>query len=177
MTAESSPSVSPGELRSLMSRWATGVAVVTAHEGATDAGMTVNALISVSLNPPSVLISLTRDADTTPVVERSGIFAVSFLAADQRALSERFAKAVPTAEKFAGLAVHRGRTGAALLDGVLGTLECRVVSTTLAFDHALFLGEVIGLDLGADRPPLVFHHSGYAELDPEGRLTLPPPRR
>ncbi len=177
MTSEPPPPVSSSELRSLMSRWATGVAVVTAHDGSTDAGMTVNALISVSLNPPSVLISLTRDADTTPVVERSGGFAVSFLAADQRAVSERFAQAVPTAEKFAGVALHRGRTGAALLDGCLGTLECRVVSTTLAFDHALFLGEVVGLELGPDRTPLIFQHSGYAEPEPNGGVRLPPPRR
>jgi len=177
VTADTPTTVSATDLRSLMSRWATGVAVVTAHEGSTDAGMTVNALISVSLNPPSLLISLTRDADTTPVVERSGTFAVSFLAADQRALSERFARAVPSEEKFSGVPLHRGRTGAALLDACLGTVECRVVSTTLAFDHALFLGEVIGLELGPDRTPLIFHHSGYAEPDPNGGLRLPPPRR
>ncbi|MGP8072832.1 MAG: flavin reductase family protein [Thermoplasmata archaeon] len=177
MSDEPPPSVPVPDFRALMSRWATGVAVVTAHDETTDAGMTVNGLISVSLNPPSLLVSLMREADTTSVVERSGAFAVSFLAADQRAWSERFAKAIPAGEKFAGIPLHRGRTGAPLLDGTLGWLECRVVSTTLAFDHALFLGEVVGLELGPDRTPLVFQHSGYAEPDPAGALHLPPPRR
>lgn len=177
MSADPPALVPPADFRSLMSRWATGVSVVTAHEAGTDAGMTVNGLLSVSLEPPSLLISLTRDADTTPVIERSGSFAASFLAAEQRAVSERFAKTLPSAEKFVGLPVHRGQTGAPLLDGALGSVECRVVSTTLAFDHALFLGEVVAVELGPDRTPLVFQHSGYAEPDPEGRLRLPPPRR
>jgi flavin reductase (DIM6/NTAB) family NADH-FMN oxidoreductase RutF len=177
VTVDAPPPVAGPEFRALMSRWATGVSIVTAHDRGSDAGMTVNALLSVSLEPPSLLISLTRDADTTPVIERSGSFAVSFLAATQRELSERFARTLPSAEKFAGVALHRGRSGAPLVDGALGAVDCRVVSTTLAFDHALFLGEVVALELGPDRPPLVFHHSGYADAEPDGRLRLPPPRR
>ena len=177
MTEDAAPAVPVADFRSLMSRWATGVAVVTSHEGGTDAGMTVNALLSVSLNPPSLLVSLTRDADTTGVVERSGIFGVSMLAADQRPWSERFAKPIPSAEKFAGVPFHRGRSGVPLLDGTLGSIECRVVSTTLAFDHALYLGEVVGLELGPDRVPLIFQHSGYAEPDPQGAVRLPPAKR
>ena len=176
MTAEPLAPVSPIEFRTLMARWATGVAVVTARAGGADAGLTVNGLLSVSLAPPSLLISLTRDADTTPVIERSGAFGATFLAAEQRALSERFARTVPGAEKFGGVPVHRGRTGVPLLDGALGAIECRVVSATPAFDHVLFLGEVVAIELGRDRPPLVFQHSGYAEVDAEGRLRLPPPR-
>jgi len=173
-----SPTAGPvADFRALMARWATGVAIVTARDGGTDAGLTVNALLSVSLAPPSLLISLTRDADTTPVVTRSRAFAASFLAADQRSLSERFARTLPSAEKFAGVPVHRGRTGAALLDGALGAIECRVVSITPAFDHDLVLGEVVAVELGPDRPPLVFQHSGYAEVEPDGRLRLAPPRR
>jgi 3-hydroxy-9,10-secoandrosta-1,3,5(10)-triene-9,17-dione monooxygenase reductase component len=177
VTTEPPEPVTGPEFRALMSRWPTGVSVVTARDGPADVGMTVNALLSVSLEPPSLLISLTRDADTTPVIERSGAFAVSILAADQRPLSERFAKAIPPEEKFVGIPFHRGRTGAPLLDAVLASAECRVVSTTLAFDHALFLGEVIGLELGREGTPLVFHHSGYAEVDPQGHLRLPAPRR
>jgi flavin reductase (DIM6/NTAB) family NADH-FMN oxidoreductase RutF len=160
-----------------MARWATGVAIVTARDGASDAGLTVNALLSVSLVPPSLLISLTRDADTTPVIARSRAFAATFLAADQRELSERFAKTLPPSEKFTGVPVHRGLTGAPLPDGALGSIECRVVSTTPAFDHELFLGEVVAIELGPDRAPLVFQRSGYADAESDGRLRLPPSRR
>ncbi len=126
MTGPPHPPPDGRAFRGLMARWATGVAVVTAHDGSLDAGLTVNALLSVSLAPPSLLISLTQDADTTPIVQRSGAFAVNFLASDQRALSERFAQTLPSGEKFRGLPVHRGTTGAALLDGTLGAAECRV---------------------------------------------------
>jgi 3-hydroxy-9,10-secoandrosta-1,3,5(10)-triene-9,17-dione monooxygenase reductase component len=159
-----------------MGRWATGVSVVTAREGETDAGLTVNALLSVSLAPPSLLVSLTREADTTPLIERSGRFSVNFLAADQRPVSERFARTDPPAEKFRGLAVHRSPGGLALLDGTLGAVECRVVSKTPAFDHLLILGEVVHQELGRDGPPLLFFRSAYAETQGSDLLRLPPPR-
>jgi len=160
------------DFRALMGRWPTGVSVVTARDGPLDAGLTVNAFLSLSLAPPSVLVSLTEDADTTPVIERTGLFAVNFLAADQRAISERFARAVPPAEKFAGLPIHRGRTGLALLDGTLGAVECRMTSRIAAFDHVLFIGEVTHQERGPDAPPLLFFRSAYAEAEAGDRLHL-----
>jgi flavin reductase (DIM6/NTAB) family NADH-FMN oxidoreductase RutF len=165
MTTEPAPPpVDRGEFRRLMARWATGVSVVTARDGPVDAGLTVNALLSVSLSPPSVLVSLTEDADTTPVIERTGLFAVNFLTADQRALSERFALPSPPAQKFEHVPLHRGPTGLALLDGTLGALECRVVSRTPAYDHVLFVGEVVHQELGRDVPPLLFFRSAYIQV-------------
>ncbi len=169
--------VDGGAFRAFMAGWATGVSVVTARAGGRDAGLTVNAFLSVSLDPPSVLVSLTRDVDTLPVIESSRAFAVSFLAADQRALSERFARAVPAAEKFRGLPVHRGPSGIALPDGTLGAAECRVVSIAPLYDHVLVAAEVVRLEAGRDAPPLLFFRSAYGEPDPDGRLRLPPPGR
>jgi flavin reductase (DIM6/NTAB) family NADH-FMN oxidoreductase RutF len=158
--------------RAFMGRWPTGVSVVTARDGPVDAGLTVNAFLSIALAPPSVLVSLTRDADTAPVIERTGLFAVNFLAADQRSLSERFARPTPPAEKFSGLVVHRGRTGLALLDGTLGAIECRVVSRSPTYDHVLLVGEVLYQELGRDTLPLLFFRSAYAEADGTDRLHL-----
>jgi len=173
VTAGSPPApVDPATFRTLMSRWSTGVSVVTARDAAVDAGLTVNAFLSVSLAPPSVLVSLTQDADTTPIIERTRAFAVNFLAADQRSLSERFARQVPSAEKFVGLPVHRGPRGLALLDGTLGALECRVTSRVPAYDHLLFVGEVVSEELGRDAPPLLFFRSTYAEAEAPDRLHL-----
>jgi 3-hydroxy-9,10-secoandrosta-1,3,5(10)-triene-9,17-dione monooxygenase reductase component len=157
-------SVTGADFRGLMGRWATAVSVVTARDGPVDAGLTVSAFFSVSLNPPSVLVSLTEDADTTPVIERTGRFAVNFLSADQRALSERFALAIPPAEKFTGVSVHRGKTGVALLDGTLGAVECRLVSRTPAYDHVLVLGEVVHQEVGRDAPPLLYFRSSYTSV-------------
>jgi 3-hydroxy-9,10-secoandrosta-1,3,5(10)-triene-9,17-dione monooxygenase reductase component len=162
--------------RAWMGRWATGVSVVTAHAAEHEAGLTVNALLSVSLRPPSLLVSLTNDADTLPVIEGSGHFGVSILAADQRPVSERFALAVPAAEKFTGVPFHRGPAGSPLLDGTLAGAECRVVSRTVAFDHVLLLGEVFYLEVGRDAPPLVFYRSGYAAAEGSDRLRFGPAR-
>jgi flavin reductase (DIM6/NTAB) family NADH-FMN oxidoreductase RutF len=160
--------------RQLMARWATGVSVVTARDRDADGGLTVNAFLSVSLNPPAVLVSLMRDVDTLPLVERSRRFAVNFLTADQRSLSDRFARTVPSAEKFRGVAFHRGPSGLALLDGTLGALECRVASLTPSYDHVLVVGEVVSQELGREAPPLLFYRSTYAEADGPDRLRFPP---
>lgn len=166
----------PTAFRRLMGRWATGVSVVTAREGDVDHGLTVNAFLSVSLRPPLVLVSLTQEIDTTPVIERTGRFAVHLLAHDQRALSERFAAVVPPAEKFRGLPVHRGASGLARPDGVLATFDCAVQGTFPVADHRLVVGAVEEVEEGRDVPPLVFFRSGYADADPDGVLRLPPPR-
>lgn len=162
--------------RHAMSLWTTGVTVVSAHAEGTDAGLTVNAFLSVSLDPPSVLVGLTNDVDTLPVVERSRAFAVSILAADQRDVSDRFARAIPSAEKFRGVPVHRGVTGAVLIDRALGWLECRVTAILPVHDHRLVVGEVVRLEAGRESGPLVFFRSGYAESEGPDTLRLPPPR-
>ena len=167
-------SPSAESFRRVMARWATGVAVVTAHDGGTDGGLTVNAFLSVSLDPPTVLVSLMHDVDTLPILERSGWFGASFLAADQRDLSSRFARADPPATKFRDLPVHRGPHGSALLDHTLGAIECRVVSQSLAYDHVLVLGEVVYEEVGRDALPLVFYRSAYGDAEPPERLRLPP---
>jgi flavin reductase (DIM6/NTAB) family NADH-FMN oxidoreductase RutF len=176
MTVAPGPGPGAAEFRALMSRWATGVAIVTARDDRGDAGLTVNALVSVSLAPPSLLVSLTVDADTTPVIQRSRSFVANFLAADQRALSERFATVLPPGEKFRDLPVHRGTTGAALLDGTLGAVECRVAAWIPRYDHVLIVGEVVHQEVGRDAPPLLFLRSGYAEPMPGDGLRLPPSR-
>jgi 3-hydroxy-9,10-secoandrosta-1,3,5(10)-triene-9,17-dione monooxygenase reductase component len=170
------PATDPVAFRSWMARWATGIAVVTTRVGEDDAGLTVNSFVSVSLHPPSVLVSLMRSVDSLPMIERSRRFAVSVLGADQRAVSERFAQTGPSGEKFRGLAVHRSPSGIALPDGTLGAVECRVASFLPVFDHVLVVGEVVWQEQGVDGRPLLFFHSGYAEPDREGRLVLPPPR-
>ena len=164
--------VAPAAFRAAVSRWATGVSVVTAAADGADAGLTVNALLSVALQPPSLLVSLQQDVDTLPVLRKAGAFAVNLLAADQQALSERFARAAPSAEKFRDLSFHRGATGAALLDGAVAVFECRVVSATPAFDHLLVVGEVVRIEEGGEAPPLVFYRSRYARAGPDGRLDL-----
>jgi flavin reductase (DIM6/NTAB) family NADH-FMN oxidoreductase RutF len=167
------PSVDPTAFRGAMARWATGVSVVTALGPVGPVGLTVNAFLSVALQPPTILISLTHDADSTPVIDQSGRFAVNLLAADQRSLSERFARTDPPAEKFRGLEVRTGEAGLPLLADTLGALEARVIQRIDVADHRLFVGEVTAIHAGREAPPLVFYRSQYAAPDADGALHLP----
>lgn len=176
MASSRAPPVDANDFRALMARWPTGVAVVSARDGEDDGGLTVSSFVSLSLSPPAVLVSLMRFVDSLPMVERSRRFAVSFLRTEQRAVSERFARTVPSAEKFRGLAVHRSPNGLAIPDGVLGALECRVTSFLPIFDHVLVVGEVVWQEVAAEGLPLVYYHSGYGEADPAGHLALPAER-
>ncbi len=173
--AEPGP-VDPTEFRRAIALFATGVAVVTAREGADLAGLTANALLSVSLEPPTLLVSLSTDADTTPVAERSGRFGVSLLRADQQALSERFARPVPSAEKFTGLDVHEGEGGVPLLDGVLATFVCRLERSIPVGDHHLLLGRVVTVERLGDGLPLTFYRSRYGEGTGADTVRFPPAR-
>jgi 3-hydroxy-9,10-secoandrosta-1,3,5(10)-triene-9,17-dione monooxygenase reductase component len=173
MAAAPSPSVESVRFRRLMARWATGVSVVTAHEASRDDGLTVNSFLSISLTPPRVLISIMTDAEAWKTIHRSRAFAVSVLAAGQREISERFAKRIPSVDKFEGIHFHRGTTQAALLDGTLAVFECRVAQEIDAGDHMLFVGDVVAAEEGADGAPLLFYRSGYAEAESDERMRLP----
>jgi 3-hydroxy-9,10-secoandrosta-1,3,5(10)-triene-9,17-dione monooxygenase reductase component len=149
--------------RRTIAHWATGVAIVTAHEDGKDFGLTVNSLTSITLDPPLLLISLGLAADTTPVIRRTGRFGVSILTAGQRPLSERFAKMLDQKTKFDGVAVHRGQTASPLLDGAMATLECTVEREIPIADHVLLVGRVVTAAEGSDAVPLLFFRSHYVE--------------
>lgn len=173
MTGPGTP-IDPEAFRHAIARWASGVAVVTGRDGSFDVGLTVNSLISVALRPPTLLVSLSETADSTPVVERSKRFGVSLLSVAQRSVSERFARSIPSAEKFEGIPLHRGTTGVALLDGALATFECRVEQVLPLADHHLVVGVVVAAETGGDDLPLTFFRSRYGEAGPDGTLRLRP---
>lgn len=98
----------PGAFRDAMRHWATGVAVITTRSPLGPHGMTVNSVLSVSLDPPTLLISLKRGSRTQGVVERTGRFTVNVLTAGQHALADRFTRRrVFGDEEFRGCATGR----------------------------------------------------------------------
>jgi len=153
-----------------MGRFATGITVVTTFSEGRPAGITVNALSSVSLEPPLVMVALDRRRFITPMVRRLGRYAVSVLGEGQQALSDCFAHAAvkPGREDFCGAAWTPGPTGLPLLDGAIATLECTVVETFSAGDHDLFIGRVDTLDAtGDDRliGPLLYFRRHYLRIE------------
>jgi flavin reductase len=154
-------------LRGAMSHFPTGVTVVTSGSEENVEGMTANAVISVSLDPLLLLVSVHKDARLNRRIKEEGYFAVSLLADDQEGLSRLFA----SPERSSGLqALHSlgggyGSTGAPLAAGALAAIECELEAIYAGGDHDLFLGSVVEVRLGDTRKgPLVFHEGGYPTL-------------
>ena len=114
-----------------MGHFVTGITVVTTFDGDRPQGITVNALTSVSLEPPLVVVALDRRRFITPSVHAPGRYAVNVLSEDQQALSDCFAGAPvePGRDDFCGAAWTPGPTGLPLIDGAIATLECTVTDT------------------------------------------------
>jgi flavin reductase (DIM6/NTAB) family NADH-FMN oxidoreductase RutF len=154
--------------RRVMGHFVTGVTVVSALDGAQPFGITVNALSSVSLDPPLVMVALDRRRFLTPIVRAAGRYAVNILSEDQQALSDCFAGApvTPGRDAFCGAAWHPGETGLPLIDGAIASLECSVVETFSAGDHDLFIGRVDTLANEPDHPmPLLYYRRRYLRIE------------
>ena len=152
------------ELRRVMGHFATGVTVITTRdEHGHPFGLTANAVSSVSLVPPLILICVDKKADTYPYFDRSQVFTVNILSEGQEAISRRFATS--GIEKFEGIGYRKNEIGCAVLDDAVAHLDCRIVDTVDAGDHTVYLGEVEGAD-AAEQPPLLFFRGGYRKLAP-----------
>ena len=152
----------PARLRDVMSRFATGVTVITTG-GEQGGGMTANAFTSVSLNPPLVLCCVVRSARLHQAIPVTGSFGVSVLGADQEGVARYFAnKARPDGPvQFEAVDWFAGRhTGVPLIAGSLAWLECELTELYDGGDHSIFVGGV--LDAGSrDGSPLLFFGSGF----------------
>ena len=150
--------------KSVLRRWASGVTIVTTHAAGHDAGMTVSAFSSVSLEPPLVLVCADKNAKTRPLIDASGVFAVNLLAVDQQELSNRFAKEGNEDVRFDGLECRRGPSGALWLPDTLAVIDCRLAATHAAGDHLIYVGEVIAAEVHPTRDPLVYCDAGYRSI-------------
>jgi len=160
--------IEPDAFRKVMGHFVTGVTVVTALDGDRPFGITVNALSSVSLEPPLVMVALDRRRFLTPIVRAAGRYGVNILSEDQQALSDCFAGApvTPGRDDFCGAAWHAGPMGQPLLEGAIASLECTVVETFSAGDHDLFIGRVETLINDPLQPmPLLYYRRRYLRIE------------
>jgi len=154
--------VDPSAFRDACTRYATGVCVVTASGPEGPSGMTANAVTSLSLEPPLMLVCFALSARTLVAVRHSGRFGVHFLSHEQEDLAARFASKMPETEKFSGLE-WSPRAGVPALAGCLAWLACELRGLTPAGDHLIGVGEVV--DLWSDEgEPLVFFRGDYWSL-------------
>jgi flavin reductase (DIM6/NTAB) family NADH-FMN oxidoreductase RutF len=160
--------ISTGEFRHAMGQFATGVSVVTTLDDGRPRGITVNALSSISLEPPLVMVALDRRRFITPMLHRARRYAVNILAEEHHELSDCFAGAevTPNREAFCGAPWKPGRFGLPLLEGAIATLECEVAETFRVGDHDLFIGRVEALSVDREAAsPLIFHRRRYLHIE------------
>lgn len=150
------------DLRRVMGNFATGVAVITTRDvDGKPYGLTANALCSVSLAPPLLLICVDKSAESHPAFERSQRFAINILGFEHEEISRRFA--VSGGDKFVDVPHRTGATGVPVLEDVLAVVECRVVAAHDAGDHTIYVGEVEHLE-GSEGNPLLFFRGKYRRL-------------
>ena len=156
--------IDPDSFRSVLGRFASGITIVTTLDPqGRDVGMTVSAFASVSLRPPLISVCIDHAASMHRAISTAERFGVNILAADQEALSRRFA-AVESSHRFEGIGYERGESGVVLLDDALGHMECVRVAQHEAGDHTLFIGEVERA-VYRDARPLLYYRGGYAQLE------------
>ena len=153
-------------LRAMMGRFATGVTVVAARHGPLLAGMTANAIASISLDPPLLMASINRGSETHVAIVGSHSFAVSVLGTEQRAIADCFA--LPTTagklQRFCDAPWHEAETGSPILDGAIAFFDCRLHESHPAGTHTIFIGEIVAAGYREDAEPLLWYASGYREL-------------
>jgi 3-hydroxy-9,10-secoandrosta-1,3,5(10)-triene-9,17-dione monooxygenase reductase component len=150
------------DFRAALGCFPTGVCLITtlAPDGRR-VGLTANSFSSVSLEPPMVLWSLSRNASSAPVFRDAEYFAINVLAADDAELSSHFARS--GADKFAAFAERfaPGLGGVPVLEGAVASFECHSRHRYYGGDHIIMIG-VVERYSHSERPPLVFRRGQYA---------------
>lgn len=123
-----------------------------------DYGVTANSFNSVSLEPPLVLWSLSKNSSSLPAFASAACFAIHILSSDQVDLSARFARR--DTDKFVGLGFERGEHGVPLFSGCSARFICRPAYSYEGGDHVIFVGEVVEFE-HRDIAPLAFHGGNY----------------
>lgn len=165
-------------LRTVLRRFATGVAVVTTWDGDCPWGTTVNSFASVSLRPPLVLVAFDRSRRIVPALRAAGRYAVNILGEENQALSDCFAGGpTPGPEHGAGASGDeraelcgakwgRGATDLPVLLDAIASLECTVVDVHPAGDHDLYVARVDAAATAGEEPmPLLYYSGRYLRIE------------
>jgi flavin reductase (DIM6/NTAB) family NADH-FMN oxidoreductase RutF len=151
-------------LRAVVRSYPTGVSVATVDVEGERLGLTLGSLVLLSVEPPLVGISVSRNAALHELLRRAGAFAVSLLGEGQEALAQHFARGVPPFGLWLGVEILGEPGEAPLLAGALGWIRCRLRAEHPVGDHTLFVGDVVTAERGRPAAPLVYVEGRYRTL-------------
>jgi flavin reductase (DIM6/NTAB) family NADH-FMN oxidoreductase RutF len=147
--------------RRIMGHFATGVTVVSTRRGEELCWMTANAVASLSLDPPLVLVAVDKRAQMHEHLLEARFFAVNILSEEQESISRRFAMRGP--KEWSDLKLTTAVTGAPIIEGAIGWLDCKLAEMLPGGDHHIFTGEIVAGDASEGRP-LLYYKGNYARL-------------
>lgn len=159
------PTVSDSEFRAAMSGMASSVHVVTARRGDERVGRTATAVLSLSAQPPTVLVSIDIVSRLADIIAKAGGFSLAMLAIGQTDIADAFAGQVDPRDRF-----KRGKwtdwpSGHPRLLGAVTTLDCDVIGAMETGTHVLFAGAIVETETDTTLAPLLWHRHGYARAD------------
>jgi flavin reductase (DIM6/NTAB) family NADH-FMN oxidoreductase RutF len=164
---ELKPGAPADDLRGALRHLVGGVSVITSGRDEDITGMTVTSVSSLSLDPPSLIVSINRASSTWPVLERYGVFGVNILTADQRDIAERFSgrNGLKGRERFIGSEWIARGSAAPLLVGAAAALDCEVEHLIEHHSHAVVIGRVRHVLLSKRESALAYWHGRYVAVD------------
>jgi flavin reductase (DIM6/NTAB) family NADH-FMN oxidoreductase RutF len=176
--------VSSGNFRSAMRHLAGGVSVITVGRGKDITGMTVTSVSSLSVDPPTLIVSINRVSSSWPLLKRHGFFGVNILTADQISIAGRFTGkgGLKGADRFAGARWTTSVSGVPLLVGALSAIDCEAEDIIERHSHAIVIGRVLDIALSSRTAALAYWQGQYVAIDQDedaiklAEVSLPAPR-
>ena len=158
-----SDAIDPRQFRRIGGLFATGITIVTVRVGEDVHGMTANSFLTLSLDPPLIVVCVDQRARMHPLIREAGAFAINVLHEGQEAISRNFA-GQPQASVQDSMRFSTD-DGAPYILGCLATIRCDVHEVLPGGDHAIVVGRVVETirgDVGAH--PLVYFGGQYRRL-------------
>jgi flavin reductase (DIM6/NTAB) family NADH-FMN oxidoreductase RutF len=166
-TIRTDRNVSSGNFRSAMRHLAGGVSVITVGRGRDITGMTVTSVSSLSVDPPTLIVSINRESSSWQLLKRLGVFGVNILTVDQLDVAERFTgkDGLKGADRFIGAQWTTGVSGVPLLAGALAAIDCEVEDIVERHSHAIIIGRVLHMQLSPRTAALAYWQGQYVAID------------
>ncbi len=159
--------VAADDFRGAMRHLTGGVSVITVGRAQDITGMTVTSVASLSVDPPTLIVSINRESSSWPVLKRQGFFGVNILAADQLDIAERFTGkgGLKGADRFTGAQWNTRVSGVPLLVGALAAIDCEVEDIVERHVHAIVIGRVLDLQSSGHTAALAYWQGRYVAVD------------
>jgi flavin reductase (DIM6/NTAB) family NADH-FMN oxidoreductase RutF len=161
-----SAAVDVGDFKQAMRHLAGAVSIVTVGTGERRTGFTATSVSSLSVDPPTILISLNRNSSSWSALREAGSFAVNILASDQVEVADRFAGrgGIRGSDRYVGWQWSRLGSGTLGLSGALAVIDCDLEEAIERHSHAIILGRVRSVETAPDLEPLLYWRGAYHQL-------------